>query len=79
MDRSSVNIKKTDFSIQYIAYMLATSRIESYDFHTQTFFGPFSESISYGKTEENYGCGPTAVDAMRARNHHNTFVGDGYK
>lgn len=71
--------KNENFSIKYIAYMLATSRVESYDFNTGTFFGPFSEVISYEKAERNYGCGPTANDPERARAHHNTAIGDGYK
>lgn len=71
--------RNADFSIPYVAYMLATSRIESYDFHTQTFFGPFSEAISYEKAERDYGSGPTASNPTRARAHHNTAIGDGYK
>lgn len=71
--------KNENFSIKYIAYMLATSRVESYDFNTGTFFGPFREVISYEKAEKNYGCGPTANDPERARAHHNTAIGDGYK
>jgi hypothetical protein len=71
--------KSSNFSIQYIAYMLATSRVESYDFYTNTFFGPSVESISYEKAERDYGCGPTAINPDRARMYHNTEIGDGYK
>jgi predicted chitinase len=71
--------KGANFSVKYVAYMLATSRIESYDFHTQTFFGPFVESISYDKAERDYGCGPTATNPERAKKHHNTEIGDGFK
>ncbi|AXL52991.1 putative eF hand domain protein [Paraburkholderia caffeinilytica] len=71
--------KSEIFNIRYVAYMLATSRIESYDFHTQTFFGPFSELISYDKAERDYGSGPTALNPTRAIAHHNNTQGDGYK
>ncbi|WP_455287171.1 lytic transglycosylase domain-containing protein [Cupriavidus necator] len=71
--------KNEKFSIQYVAYMLATARVESYDFTTRTFFGPFSEIISYDDAERRYGCGPTGNAPSRAKAHGNTVVGDGYK
>ncbi|WP_198021451.1 lytic transglycosylase domain-containing protein [Burkholderia sp. WSM2232] len=65
----------------YLAYMLSTARVESYDWHNGIFFGPFTESISYADAEANYGCGPTATltHKNRAISNENTSIGDGYK
>ena len=65
----------------YIAYMLATVRIESYDFRRAIFFGPILESISSRDAEDNYGVGPgaTARHKVRAISMGNTDAGDGYK
>lgn len=54
-------------------------RIESYDYRQRLFFKPISENISYGKTEVDYGSGPTASNRQRAMLNHNTNIGDGYK
>jgi predicted chitinase len=59
--------------------MLATLRIESYDFIHGIFFGPTEEGISYDKAERDYGSGPTATNATRARLNHNTADGDGFR
>ncbi|MBR8142116.1 lytic transglycosylase domain-containing protein [Burkholderia sp. AU19243] len=66
---------------EYLAYMLATARIESYDWHTQHFFSPICEGISYDEAETNYGVGPHATEAhkKRAIANGNTEAGDGYK
>lgn len=69
----------TDFNEKYIAYMLATIRVESYRVNTRWFFKPIDEDISYEKAEVEYGSGPTAKDPVRARLNHNTSPGDGYK
>ena len=65
----------------YLAYMLATARTESYDWHHGIFFGPILESISYAEAEQNYGCGPTASAKHKARalSMGNTEIGDGYR
>ncbi|TKC85855.1 lytic transglycosylase domain-containing protein, partial [Trinickia terrae] len=68
-----------DFSAKYVAYMLATARVESYDWHTKEFFGPISEKISYEDAEYDYGCGDGAKNPARAKKHGNTEIGDGYK
>jgi hypothetical protein len=68
-----------DFRIEYIAYMLATARVESYDFRTQTFFGPVVEIRSYDDSEILYGSGATAKSPDVARALGNDAVGDGYK
>lgn len=67
--------------VEYLAYMLATVRIESYDWTRKLFFVPIEENISYEKAEENYGCGPTATIGHQARaiRNGNVEVGDGYK
>ncbi len=69
----------SDCNIPHIAYMLATSRIESYDFINGIFFGPIREGISKEKAEIDYGCGPTARRPAVAKANGNTEVGDGYK
>lgn len=71
----------SDCKTSYLAYMLATARTESYDWHHGIFFGPIVESISYAEAEQNYGCGPTASATHRARalSMGNTAIGDGYK
>jgi hypothetical protein len=71
--------KNKNFSGKYVAYMLATVRVESYDWHIGTFFGPILEKISYDKAERNYRCGEMAKNPVRAKKHGNTEVGDGYK
>jgi hypothetical protein len=70
-----------NLNIGYVAYMLATARVESYDFHKGIFFGPVSEGISYADAEANYGCGATASKAHKDRAivNENTEIGDGYK
>ncbi|RKP46972.1 hypothetical protein [Trinickia fusca] len=93
-DESSGNLKKLlaemlaqypsyfkECNNRYLAYMLATARVESYDFIRGVFFGPFVEHISYADAEQNYGCGTTATAKHRARaiSMGNTEVGDGFK
>ncbi len=68
-----------DFNARYIAYMLSTLRIESYQYRERHFFNPTSERISYEQAEIDYGSGPTAANKIRAINNHNTEIGDGYK
>lgn len=73
-------ISKGDtFNIHYVAYMLATARLESYEFLTATFFGPIREEISYDAAEIKYGSGPGASNPKRAKALGNTRVGDGHK
>jgi len=40
--------------------MLATIRVESYNWRKRIFFGILEEDISYEKAEVDYGCGLTA-------------------
>ncbi|MCT9846358.1 hypothetical protein N7563_20050 [Leclercia adecarboxylata ATCC 23216 = NBRC 102595] len=68
-----------EFNVRYIAYMLSTLRIESYQYKTKHFFQPTSEIISYAQAEIDYGSGPTAANKTRAIKNHNTAIGDGYK
>lgn len=68
-----------DFNEKFISYMLATIRIESYDYRHNLFFKPISEDISYNKAEVDYGSGLTASNRQRAILNHNTNIGDGYK
>jgi len=68
-----------DFNEKFVSYMLATIRIESYDYRQRLFFKPISENISYDKAEVDYGSGPTASNRQRAMLNHNTNIGDGYK
>ena len=63
----------------YLAYMLATIRVESYDWNKVVFFGPVREKISYEKAEIDYGSGPTGRRASMAAAFHNTEIGDGFK
>ncbi|MGO4699635.1 hypothetical protein AB4Z50_36150, partial [Paenibacillus sp. 2TAB26] len=49
--------KGSTFNIHYVAYMLATARLESYEFLTATFFGPVREELSYDAAEMKYGSG----------------------
>lgn len=65
--------------IPKIAYMLATTRVECYDWNRVVFFGPRAEGISYEKAEIDYGVGPTARRPEYARQMGNAEVGDGYK
>ena len=65
--------------IPYMAYMLATVRIEAYDYIAAKYFHPVTERIGETKAEENYGSGPTANNPERARRMGNTDAGDGYK
>ncbi|CNE05835.1 hypothetical protein [Yersinia mollaretii] len=67
------------FNEKFVSYMLATVRIESYDFMRAVFFKPISENISYDKAERDYGSGPTGTNKQRAILNHNTSIGDGYK
>lgn len=71
----------SECKVPYLAYMLATARVESYDYHHGIFFGPFVESISVEDAEKNYGCGPTATKKHKERaiSMGNTALGDGYK
>jgi hypothetical protein len=62
----------------YLAYMLATIRVESYDWNRAIFFGPICEKISYDEAEIDYGSGPTGRRAADAISNHNTEIGDGY-
>lgn len=68
-----------NFNDVYLAYMLATIRVESYDWSRIVFFGPISEKISYSDAEVDYGSGLTGRRASTAREYHNTEVGDGFK
>jgi hypothetical protein len=68
-----------DFRIQYIAYMLATVRVETYDFRKQIFFGPVTEIKSHDEAEKDYGSGPAAKFPGRARALGNDAIDDGYK
>ena len=68
-----------EFNEKFVSYMLATIRIESYDYRQRLFFKPISEDISYDKAEVDYGSGPTASNRQRAMLNHNTNIGDGYK
>ncbi|WP_240494336.1 hypothetical protein [Pantoea sp. 1.19] len=68
-----------EFNARYVAYMLATLRIESYKYEERHFFAPTSEKVSYVQAEIDYGSGPTAANRMRAIKNHNTEMGDGYK
>ncbi|WP_338525162.1 hypothetical protein NUH87_05865 [Pseudomonas batumici] len=63
----------------YLAYMLATIRVESYDWHRVVFFGPIREKISYEDAEIDYGSGPTGRRASMAEAYGNTEIGDGFK
>ncbi|MHC8369301.1 hypothetical protein ACYZT2_00440 [Pseudomonas sp. MDT1-85] len=63
----------------YLAYMLATIRVESYDWNRRAFFGPICEKISYDDAEVDYGCGPTGRRVSMAVSNHNTEIGDGFK
>ena len=63
----------------YLAYMLATVRIESYDWKNSIYFGMIQEGISYEKAEIDYGSGPTGRRADIAKKYGNTSIGDGYK
>jgi hypothetical protein len=71
--------KGSTFNIHYVAYMLATARLESYEFLTATFFGPVREELSYDAAEMKYGSGPGASNPKRAKALGNTKVGDGHK
>lgn len=68
-----------EYNEKYIAYMLSTIRIESYQYRDKLFFKPVSEYISYAQAEVDYGSGPTASDKDRAIKNHNSSTGDGYK
>ena len=62
-----------------IAYMLATARVESYDFRRAVFFSPIAEIISKEAAEASYGTGPTARRPEVAKNMGNDMPGDGYR
>ncbi|MBN6070535.1 hypothetical protein HYE53_05440 [Aggregatibacter actinomycetemcomitans] len=66
-------------NIPRLAYMLATIRVESYDWRKRVFFGILEEDISYAKAEVDYGCGLTARRAGLARKNGCRVDGDGYK
>ena len=59
--------------------MLATIRVESYNWRKRIFFGILEEDISYEKAEVDYGCGLTARRAGVARKNGCRIDGDGYK
>lgn len=63
----------------YLAYMLSTIRVESYDWDKVVFFGPICEKISYAQAEIDYGSGPTGRRVAMAIANHNTEIGDGFK
>lgn len=65
--------------IPKISYMLATARVECYDWINGVFFGPRAEGISYEKAEIDYGVGQTARRADYARKMGNAADGDGFK
>lgn len=62
-----------------VAYMLATARVEAYDFRRGVFFSPIAEIISEEAAEVSYGVGPGARRAEMARRMGNEEVGDGYR
>ena len=66
-------------NIPRLAYMLATIRVESYNWRKRIFFGILEEDISYEKAEVDYGCGLTARRAGVARKNGCRIDGDGYK
>ena len=66
-------------NIPRLAYMLATIRVESYNWRKRIFFGILEEDISYEKAEVDYGCGLTARRASVARKNGCRIDGDGYK
>jgi hypothetical protein len=66
-------------SIPKLAYILATIRLESYQYHKQEFFGITEEDISYDQSEIDYGCGKTARRKKDAMLNGCLFDGDGYK
>ena len=68
-----------EFSSKYLAYMLSTIRIESFQYRRQLYFSPAEEVITYKKAEEDYGSGPTALNRKRAIRNLNDCIGDGYK
>ncbi|WP_239403584.1 glycoside hydrolase family 19 [Aggregatibacter aphrophilus] len=66
-------------NIPRLVYMLATIRVESYNWRKRIFFGILEEDISYEKAEVDYGCGLTARRAGVARKNGCRIDGDGYK
>ncbi len=62
-----------------VAYMLATARVEAYDFRRGVFFAPVAEIISREAAEVAYGSGPAARRPDTARRLGNTDRGDGYR
>ncbi|WP_285961918.1 hypothetical protein [Pseudomonas tohonis] len=67
------------YNKKFLSYMLSTIRVESYQYREKLFFKPVSEDISYSQAEKDYGSGPTAINASRARLNRNLEAGDGYK
>ena len=59
--------------------MLATARVESYDFRRAVFFSPIAEIISKEAAEASYGTGTTARRPEVAKNMGNDMPGDGYR
>ena len=62
-----------------VAYMLATARVEAYDFRKGVFFSPIAEIISEEAAEIAYGVGSTARRPRTARSMGNEEPGDGYR
>lgn len=62
-----------------VAYMLATARVEAYDFRRGVFFSPIAEIISKEAAEVSYGSGPSARRPETAKRLGNTDAGDGYR
>lgn len=72
-------VSKHGCKLPEVAYMLATARVEAYDFRAGVFFAPIAEIISEEAAELSYGVGPTARRADTARRMGNTELGDGYR
>ncbi|OCL94437.1 hypothetical protein AAX29_02076 [Aliarcobacter thereius] len=73
--------KKSNYvcSIEKLAYILATIRLESYQWKNKEFYGITNENISYEQAEFDYGCGNKAKNQERAKKNGCEKVGDGYK
>lgn len=73
--------KKSNYvcSIEKLAYILATIRLESYQWKNKEFYGITNEDISYEQAEFDYGCGNKAKNQERAKKNGCEKVGDGYK
>lgn len=66
-------------SLEKLAYIIATIRLESYQWRNEEFYGIINENISYEQAEIDYGCGEKAKNPIRAKKNGCDKVGDGYK